>query len=688
MRLSNRAMSIEITGGTRYLWRYRVAASGYVVDIAPPQFEIDGALREATLDDIMPSGPAHRLPNGCTEYGYVGRFIAQPNLSLELIFRVADDSPIVRFRYRLTSAGGHVLTKSTGTDSLTYLRTSFHDLRHATEIRFSEFVPLVHSYCLAERPLDDRYFEDEVTAMGPVLVGMGNEHALLVAYEHGSHVPDAFLHFHLAADRDVALRAVKGNYAHGHALTTTAPFETVWLQVGAIVGDEERLAATYRAFVLDDMSLSRASRTPYIFYNTWAFQERNKWWNGQTFLASMCEERIRREIDVAHRMGIEVFVIDTGWYEKTGDWEVSRERFPVGLRRIKEQLDTHGMRLGLWFGPTSAALSSRAYRNNRSCVMAWRGREYPPHPVWETEESQAMCLVSSYADAFADSLIRLARELGVTYFKWDAVNQYGCDSPDHWHGTRAHAPEERADRYAFELPRAMTRVVERLSAACPEAIVDFDVTEGGRAVGLGFLAAGKYFLINNGPYYQDYDVPIDRDTQNTNLFFYPGPARTWVCRAPLAIDKWLPSVLFLTHYLPDDPVTSQHINIASLVLGQNGIWGDLLAVSSGGVQVFARLLGLYKQVRADATGRAAIRSGMVGGSPEIYEKISEATGRGLIVAFSPTKGRYAYVSRTPVASPYWASDGASVSVDTRGRATIDFTFEREGACIAFFGVQP
>ena len=36
------------------------------------------------------------------------------------------------------------------------------------------------------------------------------------------------------------------------------------------------------------------------------------------------------EIDVAQRMGIEVFVIDTGWYARTGDWQVSLERFPDG----------------------------------------------------------------------------------------------------------------------------------------------------------------------------------------------------------------------------------------------------------------------------------------------------------------------------------------------------------------------
>jgi alpha-galactosidase len=42
--------------------------------------------------------------------------------------------------------------------------------------------------------------------------------------------------------------------------------------------------------------------------------------------------------------------------------------------------------------------------------------------------------------------------------------------------------------------------VEEVCKACPQAIFDFDITEGERFVGLGFLSAGKFFHMNNGPY--------------------------------------------------------------------------------------------------------------------------------------------------------------------------------------------
>ena len=153
----------------------------------------------------------------------------------------------------------------------------------------------------------------------------------------------------------------------------------------------------------------------------------------------------------------------------------------------------------------------------------------------------------------------------------------------------------------------------------------------GKSVGLGFLSSGKYFLINNGPYFFNYDIPFDRENGQWNIFFYPGPARTWICRTPLTFDKWIPTSLFLTHYLPDDPYENQSIAVGSLILGQNGIWGDLPKISKDGIGFFNKTLGMCKQVRDDMTETAMIRDGEFGGSPEVYEKINPKTGRGAIV---------------------------------------------------------
>ncbi len=679
------AASIRLENGTSQWWTYQ-AGSGRGIPFSGPTIEVDGQPVAGPLADVRQAAPARTLASGVQEFQAEAAFQQRPSLRVKLVFRLAPDNPVVRFRYEVYGPAGRKLTRATGHDRLEYGGISLAAFPQVREVRFSEFQEFTHSFTLSEREIEGREFSNRLRLMGPLLAASDGHESILLAYEHGSQVPDAFLEYQLGPDRGVHLRAVKGNYWDGQPIAADTPWRSVWMHVAAAPGATDDLAARYRTFVLRYQSESAASRTPYIFYNTWNFQERNKWWDGKPYLESMNEARILQEIDVAHAMGIDVFVLDTGWYEKTGDWEVSRQRFPRGLAPLRARLDQYGMKLGLWFNPTAAALTSRMYRDQRRSVMLRDGREGQPHEIWETEASQTMCLVSRYSDAFADKLIQVARETGARYFKWDAIGQYGCDSGGHDHGSPSTPPAERAASYAFLLPRYMAAIVEKVTAAVPDAIIDFDITEGGRAVGLGFLSAGKYFLINNGPYKFNYDQPMNRTTENWNLFFYPGPARTWICRTPLTFDKWIPSVLFLTHYFPDDPPASQTVNLASLVLGQNGIWGDLPAISKTGVNFWGEALRHYKQVRDDITVSSPVRSGAVGGTPEIHEKISPA-GRGAVVLFATAGGEFTYVTRAPVVRQFWQTGGAAVEFDPEGRARIQVRLEKPGAVVLFFGAR-
>ncbi len=128
------------------------------------------------------------------------------------------------------------------------------------------------------------------------------------------------------------------------------------------------------------------------------------------------------------------------------------------------------------------------------------------------------------------------------------------------------------------------------------------------------------------------------------------------------------------------------VNLASLVLGGNGIWGDLPAVSIEGVERIGRFNRLYRQVRDDVAAASPLRSGEVGGAPEIHEKLTPA-GRGAVVAFATAPGRYSWVTAGRPVQRFWASEGASVRFDARGRAVIDMDFSRQGAHVVFFGAQ-
>jgi alpha-galactosidase len=690
---TNRFYTLSLGESGGELWSYEAhGASNHSESrrFGGPEFLIDGDRVDASEIDLAQvagsnTGGAPAAGN-VRELSFAGEVPSKPDLTLTVTFRVSEDSPIVRLRYALSSGAGHRLTNGKTGNELVYLRPPFPLGARIAEVRFSEFNAMLHSFCVVQDDVPACEFDGESMRMGPMLVGESAGWSELVAYEHGSQFPDAFLSYALRGDGGVELRAVKGNYYDGRVISDSDPYDTVWFQYGCVAGSVDELAGHYRTFQLKYASPNVESRKPYIFYNTWAFQERNKWWNGKAYLDSMNEQRILSEIEVAHQMGIEVFVLDTGWYEKTGDWAVSRVRFPHGLGPIKEKLDQYGMKLGLWFNPKAAAVSSRMLANNADCVVTRGGVRGEPRSIWETEESHSMCLVSRYWEDLADELVRTVRDFGVTYFKWDAIGQYGCDDPNHYHGSEANTTQERADCYAFEIGRYMSKVVDRLCAECPEAIVDFDITEGGRYVGLGFLASGKYFLINNGPYYRNYDIP-QREGEWSNIFVHPGPARPWICRSPLDFDSWIPSVLFLTHYLPDDPRRSQTVNIASLILGQNGIWGDLLGISEEGRRRFARMLGMYKEIREDLTESTPVRQGIVGGGLEVHEKLNTQTGRGAVVLFSSSGGTFQYVTRQAADQAVWSDDATQVGFDDAGRASITTQIEEGGATVVFFGVH-
>ncbi|HEY4155380.1 MAG TPA: alpha-galactosidase, partial [Puia sp.] len=650
--------SIQMNDGNS-LWTYRTAASGKALAFKPPAFEIDGRLQEARIRSLT-AGPVVRLANGEREQIFKGPFSADNTLQCAVSFRWAEDNPIVRFRYSISSRASHHFSKPAGKDELRYFSLSLASRTRFKEIRLSDFNQKIHATALEEVPVEKKDFEDSASVMGPLLEAGDDRSSFVLGYEHGSQYPDRFLEFCLKPDKSVALQAVKGNYLNGQLLDKDHDYETIWFEAGGIDGNEQRLASLYRTFILKYISQNLASRKPYIYYDTWGRQERTKWAGG-TYLSSMNQETTLKEIEVAHQMGIEVYLLDAGWFMKTGDWQVNSGRafFPDSLKQVRALLNKYGMKLGLWLSPTVAAVSSDMLRRNKDYQAEWRGKKEEPSAIWETEKSVTLDLVSPYWSDLADELIRLTKALGVTYYTWDGISQYGNDGANGYHGTTANSPEERADSYAFQLPTYLCKVADKVCAAEPQVIFDMDITEEGRSMGLEFLASGKYLILNNGPYFHNLDISEPWKTPlsngNLNIFVNPGPARGWFTRTVLTYDKWLPSILFLTYYQTDEPRNSQLINVASLILGQNGLWGEILKTSPAGIRFIDTLLEKYKQVREDVTVSDPVRTGKPGFSSEIVEKINGQNGRGEVVLFS-NGGHYRYITDHRVDKKIWCTD--------------------------------
>ena len=80
-------------------------------------------------------------------------------------------------------------------------------------------------------------------------------------------------------------------------------------------------------------------------------------------------EKIMTIARAAADLGVELFVLDDGWFGRRdddncslGDWVVNRRKLPGGLKALAEEINGLGMRFGLWFEPEMVSPDSDLYR--------------------------------------------------------------------------------------------------------------------------------------------------------------------------------------------------------------------------------------------------------------------------------------------------------------------------------------
>ena len=84
----------------------------------------------------------------------------------------------------------------------------------------------------------------------------------------------------------------------------------------------------------------------------------------------------------AKKLGIEMFVLDDGWFGKRnndlaglGDWVENRKKLPGGIKYIANQVNKMGMKFGLWFEPECVNPDSDLYRAHPDWAISIPGRE-------------------------------------------------------------------------------------------------------------------------------------------------------------------------------------------------------------------------------------------------------------------------------------------------------------------------
>ncbi len=208
-----------------------------------------------------------------------------------------------------------------------------------------------------------------------------------------------------------------------------------------------------------------------VLYNSWEATGFNVTEAGQRTLA-----------EKAAKLGVELFVIDDGWFGKRnndhaglGDWEVNPAKFPQGLKPLISAVNGLGMDFGLWVEPEMVNPDSDLYRAHPDWVMNFPGR-----PRSELRNQLVLNLaredVREYVFQFLD---KLASEYNIRYFKWDMNRTFG--EP----GWPEVAPQEQQELWVKYVDN-LYNILGRLRAKHPNLEIE-SCSGGGGRVDLGVM---------------------------------------------------------------------------------------------------------------------------------------------------------------------------------------------------------
>ncbi len=197
-------------------------------------------------------------------------------------------------------------------------------------------------------------------------------------------------------------------------------------------------------------------------------------WEGTYF--DFDEEKIIAIAREASKLGIEMLVLDDGWFGKRdnddcslGDWYVNKRKLPNGLGHLAEEINKTGMKFGIWLEPEAISPDSNLYRAHPDWCLHVPNRR-------RTEARQELLLDYSRKDVreyIIQSISNVLRSANIEYVKWD-MNRNMTEI-----GSALLEPDrqmETAHRYMLGL----YEVLEAITSAFPNVLFESCAGGGGR----------------------------------------------------------------------------------------------------------------------------------------------------------------------------------------------------------------
>lgn len=187
-------------------------------------------------------------------------------------------------------------------------------------------------------------------------------------------------------------------------------------------------------------------------------------------------EKIKEQVIIAKKLGIELFVLDDGWFRRgnsshdsMGDWICNEKKLPGGIRKAAELVHSYGLQFGLWFEPEAVSPKSDLYQLHPDWVLG-----VPGYPNTEGRHEYLLDLTrSEVRDYIKNILDSYLREGFIDYIKWD-MNRPLTDvySQAHKDGNS----KETSHRYILGL----YEILEWLKTSYPKVLVEGCSSGGAR----------------------------------------------------------------------------------------------------------------------------------------------------------------------------------------------------------------
>lgn len=191
--------------------------------------------------------------------------------------------------------------------------------------------------------------------------------------------------------------------------------------------------------------------------------------------------------------GMKEFIIDDGWQDNYGDWNIDREKFPNGLKPVFDYIKSLGMKPGLWISISSATESSKVFQDHPEWfVLDKNGNHTSLHGTNDTKRMTA-CMATGWYDYIKEKMLKLSLEYGLEYVKLDlavVTSAYtfdqntvsGCYST-------AHKGHKDHNESLFTNYERMWQLFDELHEAKPDLFIDctFEIMGGMQLIDYALL---------------------------------------------------------------------------------------------------------------------------------------------------------------------------------------------------------